>query len=242
MSASRAASSAPSTNVSRPGRSTGVDHARQTVLDDRDHAVVQHVDLALIDVTAGHTVPEVGEAGSGRQADVAGTYHAESNHGLLRHLVDSTRDHARETRMETIRGRPRELPCADDVCPRVDPPRGGGGTRADRSRGHRCVRRGPWQPLRVGLRPDRQPDAGQAQRLAGGHTAHRAVHRGRRMDPRPSGAPLPRPRRARCDAAPELPCRRSSSAVSGSATASSSTRDWRPVRHRSPASSEAPPA
>ena len=23
--------------------------------------------------------------------------------------------------METIRGRPRELPCADDVCPRVDP-------------------------------------------------------------------------------------------------------------------------
>ena len=65
------------------GRSTGVDHARQTVLDDRDHAVVQHVDLALIDVTAGHAVPEMGEAGAGRQADVAGTHHAESNHGLF---------------------------------------------------------------------------------------------------------------------------------------------------------------
>ena len=65
------------------GRSTGVDDARQTVLDDRDHAVVQHVDLALIDVSAGHTVPEMGEAGSGRQADVSGTHHAESDHGLL---------------------------------------------------------------------------------------------------------------------------------------------------------------
>ena len=64
----------------------------------------------------------MGETRPGREADVSGTHHAESNHGLLRHLVDSTRGLREDDRTETVVGRLRELPCADDVRPRVDLP------------------------------------------------------------------------------------------------------------------------
>jgi hypothetical protein len=42
-------------------------------------AVVEHVDLTLVDVTADHVVTEMGEAGSRGEADVAGTDHTEAN-------------------------------------------------------------------------------------------------------------------------------------------------------------------
>src|SRR3546814_12827990 len=45
----------------------------QALLVDRDDAVVQAVDLGLVDVHAHHLVADFGQAGSGDESDVAGS-------------------------------------------------------------------------------------------------------------------------------------------------------------------------
>ena len=52
-----------------------LDHRLEPGLVDRNAAGVQHVDLARVDVEAQHVVADLGEAGAGDQADVAGPDH-----------------------------------------------------------------------------------------------------------------------------------------------------------------------
>ena len=58
-----------------------VDEAVEAVLDDRDLARRQPRDLVGIDVGADHLVAEVGEAGTGREAHVAGSDDGDPRHG-----------------------------------------------------------------------------------------------------------------------------------------------------------------
>src|SRR3546814_6092115 len=51
----------------------GLDHRLQARFVDRDDAVVQAVDLGLVDVHAHHLVADFGQAGSGDESDVAGS-------------------------------------------------------------------------------------------------------------------------------------------------------------------------
>src|SRR3546814_16822589 len=51
----------------------GLDHRLQARLVERDDAVVQAVDLGLVDVHAHHLVADFGQAGSGDESDVAGS-------------------------------------------------------------------------------------------------------------------------------------------------------------------------
>jgi hypothetical protein len=53
-------------------------------LVDRDLAALQQLDLALVDVEAQHVVADVGEAGAGDEADVAGSDDADLHAALLR--------------------------------------------------------------------------------------------------------------------------------------------------------------
>ena len=64
-----------------------VDDGLEALFDDRDVAVVEEIDLALVDVAAHHVVSEVCEAGARGQADVAGSDDAEANG--LRHPVEA---------------------------------------------------------------------------------------------------------------------------------------------------------
>ena len=54
------------------GRDVALDQLGQARLVDRHLAAVEHVDLLLVAVDAGHVVAALGEAGAGDQADVAG--------------------------------------------------------------------------------------------------------------------------------------------------------------------------
>ena len=61
-----------------------LDHFGQAGLIDRHFAVIEHVDLGLIDVDAGDVVAAVGEAGAGDQADVSGANNCDFHERLVR--------------------------------------------------------------------------------------------------------------------------------------------------------------
>jgi hypothetical protein len=74
MNSSRACSSASAIYRSRnAGDAVLGDQLGQAGLVDRDLAVLQPLDLGCVDVDAPHLVVQLGKAGRGDEADVAGT-------------------------------------------------------------------------------------------------------------------------------------------------------------------------
>src|SRR5258708_3317030 len=55
-----------------PGCHVVAHHLLQARLEDRDLAIPQHADLALVHVEAQHVVADVGEAGAGDEPDISG--------------------------------------------------------------------------------------------------------------------------------------------------------------------------
>ena len=67
--------------VQAAGGVVGLDHRLQAGLVDRDDAVVEAVDLRLVDVDADDVVPDFRQAGSGDEADVAGAEDGDAHAG-----------------------------------------------------------------------------------------------------------------------------------------------------------------
>ena len=80
-----AAAAAPTSNRSRPEDEAFGDDVGQAFLDDRDLTPAQPLDAVLVDVGADDVVTEVGQAGTGGEADVADTDHTGTN-GAIRGL------------------------------------------------------------------------------------------------------------------------------------------------------------
>ena len=65
------------------GGVVGLDHRLQAGLVDRDHAVVEAVDLGRVDVDADHVVADLGQAGTGDKADIAGAENGDAHETVL---------------------------------------------------------------------------------------------------------------------------------------------------------------
>lgn len=68
--------------LQRPCGDIAFDHRREAGFVDGDIALLQPVDLARIDIHADHVMADIGEAGPGDKADIAGAEDGQT-HGLL---------------------------------------------------------------------------------------------------------------------------------------------------------------
>ena len=66
-------------NFSRPARALIGDQVGEAGLVDRHLAALERGDLARVLVDAGHLVAEIGKAGPGNEADIAGADHGNAH-------------------------------------------------------------------------------------------------------------------------------------------------------------------
>ena len=82
-----------------------LDHGFEAGLVDRDDAVAQAFDLAGVDVHADDVVTDLGQAGSGHEADVAGAENGDAHANPSAYLGVATADASGTPRTTTPRTR-----------------------------------------------------------------------------------------------------------------------------------------
>ena len=125
-----AAAAAPTSNVRRPVGERRRDDLGEALLDDRDLATAQPGDAVLVEVGAHHPMAEVGKAGGGREADVAGADDADPATAARSGRIVAAHERREGTSASVRCGRvtmtsvPRYGPCQDGVrAPRPHAPR-----------------------------------------------------------------------------------------------------------------------